>query len=258
MSNKRYYWLKLNENFFDEDTIIFLEEQENGKDYIIFYLKLLLKSIRDEGKLVRFIGNKIVPYDVKSLAKLTNVSVDTVAVAMKLFEEFGLVKKLNTGELYLSQIKELIGSETEGARRVRRHRAIKQQEQALLQCNDDVIICNDHIEIDKELDEDIDKEIDTKETMFNEFWELYPRKINKKKSRTAYERISKVNHDLIIEDLTERVQTEEWLKDNGKFIPHPTTYLNGERWFDEMGTKPQFKPKGVLNNEVTGDPDIFT
>lgn len=92
MSNKRYYWLKLNENFFDEDTIIFLEEQENGKDYIIFYLKLLLKSIRDEGKLVRFIGNKIVPYDVKSLAKLTNVSVDTVAVAMKLFESLVWLK----------------------------------------------------------------------------------------------------------------------------------------------------------------------
>ena len=35
---KRFHWLKLNENFFDEDAIEWLEEQENGKAYTLFYL----------------------------------------------------------------------------------------------------------------------------------------------------------------------------------------------------------------------------
>ena len=125
MSNKKYYWLKLNDNFFEDDTIVWLEEQENGKDYVIFYLKLLLKSLKEEGTLVRYVGERLMPYDTNSLAKLTNTPVDTVRVAMQLFIEFGLVKQMDAGELYLTQIDEMIGTETDSARRVRKHRAIK-------------------------------------------------------------------------------------------------------------------------------------
>lgn len=164
MSNKRYYWLKLNENFFEEDTILFLEEQENGKDYVIFYLKLLLKSLKEEGTLVRYIGERLMPYDTTSLAKLTNTPVDTVRVAMQLFIEFGLVKQLDAGELYLTQLNEMIGSETESARRVRKHRAIQNannepnEKMELLQCNTDVISSNIEIEIEKEKELDLEKE----------------------------------------------------------------------------------------------------
>ncbi|MGF3113725.1 phage replisome organizer N-terminal domain-containing protein [Facklamia sp. P9177] len=121
--NKRYYWLKLNENFFKEDTIQWIEDQENGKDYVIFYLKLCLESLKDNGKLVRYVGEKLIPYDVKALAKLTGTSLDTVAVAMKTFEQIGLVEMLETGELYLKQINEMIGSETDSAKRMRKLRA---------------------------------------------------------------------------------------------------------------------------------------
>ena len=123
MTNKRYYWLKLNENFFEDDTIQWLEEQENGKDYVIFYLKLCLKSLSDEGKLIRYVGERLIPYDVKALSKLTNTSADTVAVAMKTFLEIGLVSQLDSGEIYMKQIKEMIGSETAAAKRKRKQRA---------------------------------------------------------------------------------------------------------------------------------------
>ena len=139
---KVYYWLKLNKDFFEDDTITWIEEQENGKDYIIFYLKLALRSLQDEGYLIRYVGEKLIPYDVKALAKLTNTSPDTVAVAMKLFIEIGLISRLDSGEIYLNQIDEMIGSETESAKRVRRHRAKKEMLQSNnipLQCNNDVI-----------------------------------------------------------------------------------------------------------------------
>ena len=238
MSNKRYYWLKLNEDFFEEDTITFIEEQENGKDYVIFYLKLLLKSVKEEGTLVRYVGERLMPYDTNSLAKLTNTPVDTVRVAMELFAHFGLVKKLDAGELYLTQIDEMIGTETESARRVRKHRAIKNANEniPLLQCNGDVIKSNIEIEreLEKELDIEKENELSELENRFNEFWELYPRKENKKKALSYYKKINEETHDIIMNDLKVRVNSKDWKKDKGKYVMLPTTYLNGERWNDEI------------------------
>ncbi|MDD7044344.1 MAG: phage replisome organizer N-terminal domain-containing protein [Peptoniphilaceae bacterium] len=123
--NKRYYWLKLPEDFYDDDTIQWIEDQENGAAYVNFYLKLLLKSLSDDGRLIRYVGQRLMPYDVKSLARLTNTDTDTVRVALELFVNIGLVERLETGELYMSQIDEMIGKETEAARRKRRYRARK-------------------------------------------------------------------------------------------------------------------------------------
>lgn len=124
--NKRYYWLKLPENFYDDDTIQWIEDQENGAAYVNFYLKLLLKSLSDDGRLIRYVGQRLMPYDVKSLARLTNTDTDTVRVALELFVNIGLVERLETGELYMSQIDEMIGKETEAARRKRKYRARKE------------------------------------------------------------------------------------------------------------------------------------
>ncbi len=120
---KRYYWLKLAEDFYEDDTIQWIEEQENGVAYVNLYLKLLLKSLKDDGYLIRFVGTRLIPYDVKSLARLTNTDPDTVRVAMELFKQVGLVELLDSGEIYMSQIDEMIGSETQAAKRMRRLRA---------------------------------------------------------------------------------------------------------------------------------------
>ena len=120
---KRYYWLKLAEDFYEDDTIQWIEEQENGVAYVNFYLKLLLKSLKDDGYLIRFVGTRLIPYDVKSLARLTNTDTDTVRVAMELFKQVGLVELMESGEIYMSQIDEMIGSETQAAKRMRKLRA---------------------------------------------------------------------------------------------------------------------------------------
>lgn len=112
---KRYFWLRLKEDFFEEDTIEWLEEQPNGKEYCLIYLKLCLKSLKTEGLLVRNVGTTMIPYDAEALAKTTNSSVDTIKVAMDLFQKIGLIEVMETGEIYLSQLNELVGSETEAA-----------------------------------------------------------------------------------------------------------------------------------------------
>ena len=149
---KRYYWLKLKEDFFDDDTMQYIEEQENGIHYSNFYMKLCLKSLKSEGKLIRLIGDTLIPYDVKSLSKLTGVDIDTVRVAMALFERIGLVKILDTGELYLTQMQEMIGSETDKAQIMRRKRA----EQKVIGNNVTHMLPECYTE--KEIEKEIEKE----------------------------------------------------------------------------------------------------
>lgn len=120
--DKVFYWLKLKEDFFEDDTIRWLEEQENGKEYTLFYLKLCLKSLNLDGKIIRIVGEKLIPYDKKALAKLTNTDIDTVTIAMNLFTQIGLIDILNTGEIYMKQVKEMVGSKTEGALRKAKYR----------------------------------------------------------------------------------------------------------------------------------------
>lgn len=125
MANKRYYWLKLKENFFDDETIRYIEEQDNGIQYSNFYLKLCLKSLRNEGTLIRTVGETLIPYDFKSLSVLTGVDVETIKESMDIFQRIGIVKILESGEIYISQIEEMVGSETDKAKIMRDTRANK-------------------------------------------------------------------------------------------------------------------------------------
>ena len=164
---KKYYWLKLKNDFFDDDTIQFIEEQENGTAYVNFYLKLCLKSLKTDGTLIRLVGETLIPYDVKSLAKLTNTNVDVVRVAMDLFEKIGLIKILDGGEIYLTQLTEMIGSETEKAQLMRNKRA----KEKLIGNNVTQALpnCYTEKEKDKDIEIDKDKEKETYKSIINAY-----------------------------------------------------------------------------------------
>lgn len=111
----KFFWLQLMEDFFDEDAIEWLEEQPQGKEYSLFYLKLCLKSLRTNGILIRKVGNMLIPYNEVKLGEMTNTHPDTVIVAINLLIQIGLVQKLDNGALYLTQIEHMIGSQSKGA-----------------------------------------------------------------------------------------------------------------------------------------------
>lgn len=125
MADKRFYWLKLKEDFFENETINWLEEQENGTYYVIFYMKLCLKSLKNDGILIRKVGNMFIPYDEKKLAEITNIDFDTVVVAMELLTKIGLIEKSANGEIILTEVKSMIGSENTSAERKRKSRALQ-------------------------------------------------------------------------------------------------------------------------------------
>lgn len=153
--NTKFYWLQLKEDFFEDDAIQWLEEQQpNGRDYAYFYLKLCLKSLKTNGVLIRKVGNILIPYDNKKLAELTNMDFDTVTVAMELLRKIGLVTILESGEIYVNQLENLIGSKSIGA--------FKKQQQRLLsgQKEDN---CPPEIEIELEKEIDIEEKENIKE-----------------------------------------------------------------------------------------------
>lgn len=125
---KKYYWMKLREDFFDDDAIEWLEEQPKGKEYALFYLKLCLKSLKTNGLLIRTVGSILVPYDTKKLAEITKTDFDTALVAIELLKTIGLVEFLEGGEICLPRMEEMIGSETDKAAIMRK---IRQQKKIL-------------------------------------------------------------------------------------------------------------------------------
>ncbi|MEZ2459331.1 DnaD domain protein [Salinicoccus roseus] len=214
-SNKRYYWLKLNENFFEDDTMSWLEEQENGKDYIIFYLKLCLKSLSDDGHLVRYVGEKLIPYDVNALSRLTDTNKDTVRVAMKLFLEIGLIDQMDSGEIYMTQINEMIGSETDSARRMRKKRIQEENRQKSLPSHCDTNVqksdtekeIETELELEKDIDTEKDKETDTdteKErvgVVFDKYTELGFGAINAFKAEQLSEWLKTFEPEVVVKSL---------------------------------------------------------
>lgn len=165
---KKFYWLKLKRDFFKRHDIRIIEEMPNGKDYVLFYLKLLLESIDHEGTL-RF--SDTIPYNEQMLSVITNTNVDIVRSAMKLFIELHLIEIFDDQTIYMGEIEKMIGSESESAGRVRRFR----ENQKALQCNANVQKCNIEKEIEEE--EDKDKEIYIEKERENEqaFSQAFPK-----------------------------------------------------------------------------------
>ena len=127
---KRFYWLKLKDNFFQEDAIEWLEEQQNGKEYVLFYLKLCLKSLRNNGVLVRKVGDILIPYDVAKLAEITKTNPDTVVVAMEILKKIGLVDVYQNGEIYMKCLSDLVGSESASREAVKKREQRKKLKEA--------------------------------------------------------------------------------------------------------------------------------
>lgn len=149
--NKRYYWLKLKRDFFKRHDIRIIEEMPNGKDYILFYLKLLLESIDHEGAL-RF--NETIPYSEQMLSVITNTNIDLVRSAMRVFTQLKMVEILDDETIYMTEVQKMTGAETAWAQKKRLYRGKQEEDKARtlsLQCPTDV-----RQEKEKEIDTEIE------------------------------------------------------------------------------------------------------
>lgn len=154
--NRKYYYLKLKESYFDEDAIVLLESMQDGVLYSNILLKLYLKSLKNGGKLQL---DENIPYTAQMIATITRQQVGTVERALQIFMKLGLVEPLQNGALYMSNIELLIGqSSTEGERKRRARRALQEQA-ALPEAVADKCPPERELEIEKEKEIDIELEI---------------------------------------------------------------------------------------------------
>lgn len=123
---KRYFWMKLKESFMTSDTIDYFMSQPDGANYVVLYQMLCLKTINTGGRMSRQIGELIIPYDVEKIQRDCKwFSVDTIRVALKLYQAVGLIYEDIDGTLVLTDHKNLVGSETDAAARMRNSRENK-------------------------------------------------------------------------------------------------------------------------------------
>ncbi len=156
--NNKYYWLKLNRDFFKRHDTAIIESMPNGKDYIIFYLKLLCESIDHEGKL-RF--SEEIPYNEEMLATITRTNVDIVRSAIKVFTSLNMIEILDDGTYFMSKVDKMIGFESEWAKKKRDYRET-QEELKKLQVDNVHLMSYKREEIEKDKEKDI-KENNLKE-----------------------------------------------------------------------------------------------
>lgn len=117
--NKKYYYLKLKEGFFESDEILLIESMPDGYLYSNILLKLYLKSLKNDGKLV-FRG--FIPYTPQALASIVRHPVGIVEKALDTFRSMGLIDVLDNGEIYMLDIQNFIGKSSTEAERKREYR----------------------------------------------------------------------------------------------------------------------------------------
>lgn len=145
---KRYYWLKLKEDFFRDKRIKKLRRIAGGDTYTIIYLKMQLLSIKNNGILV-FEG--VEDNFAEELALELDEDVDNVRVTISFLHANGMIDETEPDHFLMTETAKCIGSEGSSAARVRSHR-----ERKALQCNTPVTNGNTEIEIDREIEQDTD------------------------------------------------------------------------------------------------------
>lgn len=125
--NKKYFYLKLKESFFDCEDLKIIEGMENGFIYSNLYMKMILLSLKDEGRLL-FKGR--IPYNEKMLATITGIPIDNVRCGIKILADYGMIEILESGVMYMTDIQDLIGTgSTEAERKARYRKRINEEKE---------------------------------------------------------------------------------------------------------------------------------
>lgn len=122
--NQKYWWIKLETNFFYQNAIDFLMSQKNGSQYVVLYQMLCLETANTNGRLMTEMGNIMVKYDVEKIRRTTRYfDTDTIVVALELYRQIGLVYEEEDGFLRINNHEKMIGFQTGAAKRMQESRA---------------------------------------------------------------------------------------------------------------------------------------
>ena len=165
--NRKYYYLKLKEDFFESDEAVVLESMPDGYIYSNILLKLYLRSLKNDGYLM---FNNIIPYNSQMLASITRHQVGTIEKAVKIFKDLQLIDILDNGAIYMTNIQNFVGKSSTDADRKRLERdKNKTIGQMSKKCPPEIEIeieieIEKKIDIKKDIDINIELEVDNRRT----------------------------------------------------------------------------------------------
>ena len=207
---KKYYWLKLKTDFFFSKEIKKLRRIAGGDTYTIIYLKMLLMSVKTDGKIYY---EGVEDSFAEELALSLDEDSDNVLIVLNFLERHKLIERGGDAEYFLPEAALSIGSETQGAERVRRFR----EKQKALQCNEPVTLVKrlGNTEIEKEKIRE-DKEIEREEDVESQIQSLSREKAPVADIMIEYNRICKSLPEAKAQtDKRSRAVKARW-KENGK------------------------------------------
>lgn len=224
--NKKYYYLKLKENFFDSEDIKILESMENGYLYSNILLKMYLKSLKNNGELV---FKEFMPYNPKMLATITGHNIDVVEKALVIFKQLGLIEVLDNGTIFMLDVQKYIGQiSSEGQRKAEYRARIKQAKQQLLNNGTKTGQCPDIISVSISKYNSIsnsnkEKENKTKEKEIFDYWNTKNIIVHKKLTPLIIKQITKALEEYTIDEIKECI-------DRYSKVYHDKAYYFNTKW----------------------------
>jgi hypothetical protein len=171
-----------------------------------------------------------IKHDARVIARNTGSTPQRVEEMMKRFITLGLFENQDGKITCLKVAKRLMSSATSNIQMRNLIQNIKVR-------HDDVMTASDKIRSDKiRLDKiRIDKPLRTNvlDDGFEQFWNSYPKKVGKEAARKSWEKY-KPNIELVLHTLEWQIESDQWRRNDGQFIPNPATYLNQGRWQDQQ------------------------
>ena len=261
-------WIKLSTDIFDNRKIKLIESMPEGDALVVIWLKLLVLAgvVNEKGCIYL---TKDIPYTDELLATLFNRPITTIRLALQVFEQFEMIEIVN--DIIMVSNWEKYQNE-ESMEKIREQNRIRQanyraRQKALLTDNATVtlqVTLDNAIDKDIDIEKDKDKEKDNippynppkgiTDEAFDEFWKAYPKKVGKADARKAFAKAIKIaDLDTMLQAIEAQKESDQWSRDNGKYIPNPSTWLNQGRWDDELA------PKGVTtrNGRSVRDDDFW-
>lgn len=269
MTEKRYFWIKLQMDFWKSPVVKMLRKPSGGDTYAVIYLEMILLSLENNGYIYYSgVGDSF----AEEIALVLDEETINVEFVLAFLKQKRLIEFSDDTSFKFTEdvTADLVGSESASARRVRAYRKRQKtiaNEQKALQCNTDETNRNLDIDIDKEKDIDNNirsfsdendqvtseksvskeyhsvhkptkKELDER---FESLWALYPRKVGKQKARKYYERaIKNGTSDEVIRKGIESYNREIQVQGTQtNFIQHGATWFGNAGWENEYNFEPK-------------------
>lgn len=155
--SRKYYYLKLKDNFFDSEEIKAIEAMPSGHEFVVILLKMYLRSLKRDGKLM---VTDAIPYDKTTLAGVLGHKLETIEKAVMLFHEFGLIEIMSGGQMYIAHIQNFIGESSTEADRKREYRRRIDDDKKLLADNGGTMSGQMSDKPPPELERELERELD--------------------------------------------------------------------------------------------------